>query len=170
MGRTRMEFFRILSMILLLCFLTGCTAGKETEGPEYQIQLDLEEEAYRIAEAAGFETTYNADGDFLENAFGFQENRVSGFKALFGTMIDANRLVLFRAESKSQKEEARKTAEAIKNKLGKSFGDDMPEQKQAADAAVIVEHGNYVLLISGTGWEAGKETFDAMFQPMSEGK
>lgn len=150
-----------LLLLLVLCITSGCKAGGGEK--DVTVKLDLEDTVYQIAEAAGFETTYNADAGFLEKSYGLGVDQISGFKALFGTMLDANRLVLFEATDQQQKKAAMDTAAAIKKQLLDSFGEAMPEQRQLAEGAITMEMGDYVLFLSGTDVEAGKAVFETIF-------
>lgn len=151
-------------LCLLLLISAGC--GTKTSGPDTAsgIKLDLAETAYDLATAAGFETTYNADASFLSKDYSFDEAAVTGYKALFGTMLDANRLALFEVTDDDQRKAAKETAQKIGEQLKTSFSDDMPEQKAQAEAAQTVENGNYVLFISGVDVQAGVDAFNQLFE------
>lgn len=149
---------------LLLVSLTACGQGKK-EDKLQDIRLPMEEAVYEIADAAEFEITYRADISFLTQQYELDESRITGCEALFGTVLDANRLLLVEVSDKAGREEAHRVANAIQDELKESFGDSMPLQKEQAENALIIEKGNYILFLSGNNVQAGTEAFEAMFSP-----
>lgn len=148
--------------ILVLVSLAACSQGKK-EDQLQNIKLDMEQAVYEIADAAEFEITYGADVSFLVQQYQLDEGKITSCNALFGTILDANRTILFEVSDPDGKEEATRVAKAVQDELKEIFGDTMPLQKEQAETAKLIEKGNYILFLSGTNVAAGTEAFEALF-------
>lgn len=151
-----------ITSLLILASLTACGLGNK-EGNLQDIKLDMEQAVYELADAAEFEITYRADISFLKQQYELDESKITNSEALFGTILDANRAVLFEVSDKSSKEEANRVTKAIQEELKENFGEAMPLQKEQAENAKTIEKGNYILFLSGTNVQAGTEAFEKMF-------
>lgn len=150
-----------LMIIVLACFLiSGCTTKNKHEN----VNFDTEKVAYEMIEAADFGVTFNADASYLNKTYGFDENMVSEYKGIFGTMIDANRLLIFEASDMKHAEALRKVLEEIQENLKLSFKDYLPDVYEVAMNSEIIEKGKYIVFISSPNKEEAKKVFDEQFK------
>lgn len=146
-------------LLAWLLMLAGCHRAASA----WEVTLDIENTAYRVAEAAEFGITYNAASDFLMKTYGFDENSAASYQVLLGTMLDANRLALFEVADQDTRESVMAVAEKMKEEVQKNFGEDQPDLKAQAENARILEKGRYILFLSGKNGEAGEAEFLEIF-------
>ena len=151
--------------VCLLCMafislFAGCS-GKSEEAVEINIQDTVD----AVFEAAGFsEELVKLEDDVLTNSYVLlDKDKVEEYAVyVSGSMGTPEELAIFKAVDEESVKGIREAVDRRVEDLKLNFEDYRPDEMPKIDNAVIVEKGNYVMLVICPNSEAAKETLEKL--------
>lgn len=153
---------QIWKICLVLLLLVGCQSKDASKGELNKITLDVKEAMVQIASSSEFISTFEVTEDYFVENLSYEPQDGITVSGMFGSVLDANRVVIFEVTTEENKNYVLNYVEVMKSRIVDAMLDDMDAEKELIKNGLVLSEANYIVFISGEKAQTGSEAFQEL--------